>query len=307
MMTPEPEFHGLSREDFYGPQTYETKRLKKKRIAWVQDSFLRGGAEISNELVVKVGRECGFNIYLVTPSTVPSIMQKVFTDSDMIILNNIWGFSSEQMWAILKAIYQERIPYVKYEHDHRELDRPEFSRRLFQNSALNIFVSPIHLANHKERLGAEGVCLPLAIDVEMFSPVASVERKKNTALITNTRNFKTWQRLSKYVQEHQEITFTVLTNEEPVVRGNNVKVTRMVSHEQMPTIYTEYETLVHLLDGWGAGERVIFEAALMGLKIVANDTVGHMSWNKDLTDIENLRPWLMQAPFDFWKEVEAKM
>jgi hypothetical protein len=296
----------LTRTDMYGKDssTLKGQQIKKKLVAWVQDNFLRGGAEISNEVVKKVGWDCGFSIIDIYPEHALSSMDNVLKECDLIIINNIWGFSVEQMHIILTKIYSERKPYVKYEHDHREFKRPEFSRRLFQNSVFNVFLSPLHLKNHQNVLGVkDGICLPLAFDVDLFRADPAINRAPNAALISNLRNFKTWNQLVEFINGHTNYSYTVLTNDtiDSLIRATSRP---MVSYESMPMVYSEYEYLIHILDGFGAGERVIFEAALCGCKIIANDHVGHISWERDLTDTEGLREWLRQAPYDFWRAID---
>ena len=283
-------------------QESRTKGVRKQKVAWVQDNFIVGGAELSSKLVIEVGVDCGYSIDLITPSMDLSVIEIILSQSDFIVIGNFWGFSVERAHAVLKSIYSDRKPYVKYEHDHRELDRLEFSRRLFQNSKLNVFLSPVHLKNYQKALGCEGVALPLAIDVDLFKPVEGVKRNENTAVVCNVRNFKHWANLQKYVDDHPEIKFTVMAVD-PVVCGANVVAHEKISYEKMPEFYSGFEYVVHVLDGWGAGERVIFEGALCGCKIVANERVGHMSWAKDLANVDDLRDWLTLAPYSFWKRV----
>jgi len=289
-------------------QTYETKgksrAQKKTRVAWIMDSSIMGGAEMSCQEVIKTGMDCGFDISVMTPTAfhVPDLK------ADLVILNNLFAFEQGQMREILEAIYCQRIPYIKYEHDHREIERArEFSRRLFQGSRLNVFLSPIHLENHKKALGCDGICLPLAIDVDVFKPVLGIERKPNTALVCNIRNFKTWNKLQDYINTHPKIEFTVLHNSDPAVSGPNVKARAMVKVDEMSALYSEYEFLIHLMDEYGAGERVIFEAALCGCKVISDNHAGHMSWGINLEDTEGLRRKLRQAPFEFWKAVDGVM
>jgi hypothetical protein len=281
----------------------EAKRVKKTRIAWVQDNGIdwKGGAEFSARQVIAVGERCGFHIKLVTPT---EFAAEALANADLIVLNNLWRFSGEQMQAILAALFERRIPYVKYEHDHRELTRPEFSRRLFTHAALNIFLSPVHRDNHGEGLGATGECIPLAIDVDAFQAVPGVARAPGTALVCNVRTIKTWDRLKSYIAEHPEIRFSVLAAND-VIRGRNVKTIPPVLPEKMPALYSAHEFLVHLPDAWCAGERVVLEAALCGCKIVANERVGHASWGWDLADTAALRERLIDAPFEFWRLIDG--
>lgn len=281
----------------------EAKRVKKTRIAWVQDNGIdwRGGAEFSARQVMAVGQRCGFHVELVTPV---EVREDTLANADLIVLNNLWRFSGEQMKAILAVLFERRVPYVKYEHDHRELTRPEFSRRLFEHAALSVFLSPVHRDNYREGLGATGECIPLAIDVDAYGPVPGVTRVPGTALVCNVRTIKTWDRLKTYIAEHPEIRFTVLAAND-VIRGSNVKTIPPALPEKMPALYSAHEFLVHLPDAWCAGERVVLEAALCGCRIVANEQVGHASWGWDLTDAAALRERLIDAPFVFWRLIDG--
>jgi hypothetical protein len=89
-----------------------------------------------------------------------------------------------------------------------------------------------------------------------------------------------------------------------MVNGNNVEIRPMVPYERMPEIYSAFEYVVHLLDGWGAGERVILEGALCGCKIIVNDRVGHTSWDRKLIDKDGFRDWLREAPYEFWRRID---
>ena len=281
----------------------EAKRIRKTRISWIQDNEVdwRGGAEFSARHVVEVGERCGFHVEPTTPS---SFHADAMANADLVVLNNLWHFSGEQMRALLAVLFERRVPYVKYEHDHRELTRPEFSRRLFERAAANVFLSPAHLKNHEETLGARGICLPLAIDADTYRPVTGIPRIPGTALVCNVRTIKTWDRLKEYVFGHPEITFTVLATN-GLIQGRNVKTFAPVLPEKMPELYSAHEFLVHLPDAWCAGERIVLEAALCGAKIIVNEKVGHASWGWNLADTEMLRERLAEAPYEFWRLVDG--
>lgn len=288
----------LTRADVHG-QIYATKEIKKKQIGWIQDLVRVGGAEISNQEVIRVGTDCGFNITVITPESLQSNDQ--LSSIDLFVLNNIWYFGQEQMAVILKTIYSG-IPYIKYEHDYRELNRPDFSIKLFKQSKQNVFLSPKHLKDYQKRLGCDGICLPLAINVDQFKPVERTNREKDSALMFDTPNRKFGKSGETFIKEHPKMTFTILFDGDLRIRGENVRSSLPVPYEDLPKLYSAHEYLVHLPERDWAGERIIFEAALCGCKIIANDHVGHMSWGRDLTDIELLREWLTQAPYEFWKE-----
>jgi hypothetical protein len=253
-------------------QATKARKLQKVRVGWVQDNPIdwAGGAEFSGKRVLEVGYDCGFDIVPVTPM---QFSMEALTKCDVLVLNNLFHFAPWQMKEIEVAIYVRKIPFVKYEHDHREIARGDTSRRLFGEAGLNVFLSPYHKENHKRALGADGVVMPLAIDPDLFRPVPGVARKPGTALAVR----KTGSRFREYMKRHPEMKFTVVWPRHPV-SGANVRTMGAVPHGRMPEVYSSHEYLVHLPDGPCAGERVVLEAALCGCKIVANDNVGHTSW-----------------------------
>jgi len=286
---------------------YETKSQKKTKVAWIQDTKVNnnGGAEISAKEVMKVGIDCGFDIVPIIPD---DFSQMAINNADILILNNLFNFSDLQMYDIRYATNELRIPYAKYEHDYREIERPEFARPILQNSILNVFLSPAHMIKYQEIFGCEGICLPLAIDTNIFKPVSNVERKPNTAIIPNVRVIRTWDNLKKYIFDHPEIIFDIYSNSPELIIGENIKNHKKVPITEMPRLYSEHEYLVHIGDEYRAGERIIFEAALCGCKVIMNECVGHMSWGCDLIkDIDNLRMWLNQASYQFWKEIDNRL
>jgi len=270
------------------------------RVAWIQDnSRPHGGAENSNRCVVAVGERLGFDIVGITPE---NFHPRVLEECDVAVLNNFFQFSTAQMRMVLDFLWTKKKPYVKYEHDSRELERTSFSKRLFADSVLNVFLSPAHYRNHHVKLGCKGISLPLAIDVDAFRPVAQVVRDPRKALIVGgwRRGGKTSTSLRKYIESHRNLAYVSVGFEFPM--------TTCIPHRtlgEMPALYSSAGWLIHLPDMVCAGERVFFEAALCGVKVVANDNVGHLSWKRDLSDIDGLRDWLRQAPFDFWKAVQS--
>lgn len=286
--------------------TTEPRSLRKTRVAWVMDRSRTGGAELSCDTAIRVGTDCGFEIEMLTPREGASTIFDAMIRADVSVLNNLWEFAPGQVDAVRRATGRG-LPYVKWEHDHRELTRLPFSGPLFRAAALCVFLSPAHLERHRAALELEPakcVALPLAIDPDAYAAPAGVERAAATALVSNVRNFKTWHRLQAFIHTRPETVFTVLTDNGCPVQGPNVKIHSIASPGEMPRIYAQHETLVHLLDGLGAGERVIFEAALCGCRVVSDDHAGHMTWKRDLSDGAGLRDWLRAASYEFWRHVD---
>ena len=271
-----------------------------KNIAYVHDISLNydGGAEIATRTIIKVGRELGYNIGLFdNPMTAdPEINAAHFgslRDYDLIVLSNIWRFLQEGMDIIMDAI--RTIPYVKYQHDYdglgsfpikiNQYPRADYAEKIYGNAALNVFQSPEHRKFFAEDFGIDGICMPPMIDVNFFK-VDGVERRKNTALVGSPG--KCYQEdIQNYIQQHPEI---------------QVDYCQVVPHEQIPAIYSQYEYFVYLPRRKFPCDRVTFEAALCGCKVVANENVE--TQGKDLSNMDSLREWLREAPYLFWKEIE---
>jgi hypothetical protein len=199
------------------------------------------------------------------------------------------------MAVIMQVI--KSVPYVKYEHDHDGLgaapqgySQVDFAKKIYGNSALNIFVSPAHMADYAA-LG-DGICIPELIDTEMFQPVKGVKRKPDSVLIAIPGK---WDRkvLDDYIKRNPDLTVDVLD--------------RKVPHSDMPALYSQYEAFAHFPARKWPCDRVIFEASLCGCKIVAGDIVEALSWEKNLTDQKSLRAWLKQVPAQFWSEIGSLM
>lgn len=267
-----------------------------KNIAYLHDTPLTfiGGAEINSREMIKAGREMGYNIRLFDRETPVEQFHSLY-GYDLIILSNIWRFPKETMAVIMQAI--RNVPYIKYENDHDGLEpapqgysREEFARRIYGQSALNIFLSPAHQADYVA-LGP-GISIPSPIDVGLFKPVAGVQRKPKTALIGVPGK---WDRknLDDWIKDHQDLQVTILNEKIP--------------HKQMPTLYSQFEYFAHFPQRAWSFERVIFEAALCGCKVMTDGHTQGMSWDKDLTDAKGLRDWLKKVPEQFWGEVDAAL
>ncbi len=287
-----------------------------RKVAFVHDTPLKfdGGAEISSRSVIQAGRDFGYDIDIFSPN---GQLDALF-DYDVIVLSNIWRFDKDAMGNIMQAIC--KVPYVKVERDHRSLDvmaegkylREDYAKKIFENSALNIFMSPDHKRDHRRILAVAGICIPPPVDVGKFKPIAGVPRKPNTALIGVPR--KSFEpigylpshdggaELIAYIQRNPDIHFDFLND----LGRQDAEFLPSVPHEKMPEIYSRYEYFVHLPQGKWACDRVIFEAALCGCKVVANYKAGAISWGKNLMDIEGLGEWLRQAPHYFWSMIRSK-
>lgn len=290
----------------FGYLTRDSYSMKKKsKIAWIQDcSKLNGGAEQSNSHVVSIGENLGFDIVGVTPV---NFHINILKTADMVIINNFMEFPFEKFNMIISLLYEDRIPYIKYDHDMRELKRLNISKQLFSQSVKNIFISPKHMENFIDVIGEQirnhSACLPLSINTNLFKKMNEVKRIKNTVLVPCSR--KDGINIQNYIEDHPDKEYYFIDQPKlQIPRKAKVEVLPFREIDGMPELYNKYEEMLHLPVSLWAGERLYFEALLCGCKPVVNDNVGHVSWK--IPD-KKLKDTLKKAPYKFWKEVESSI
>jgi len=284
-----------------GDQNYLNKvkftNKKKIKIAWVQDySKPNGGAELSNKHIVNIGETLGFDIVGVIPNKVNKI---ILNSADLIIINNFFEFPINQFNDIIFSIYENKIPYIKYDHDCREMKRCHFSRQLFTLSKLNIFLSPKHLEEsvniYGEQIRNHSLCLPVSIDVDTYKKRDDITRLQNSVIVPCYRKCKS--NVDVYINENKHKHFFVIGDIKP---NDNIEILRKCEPEEMPTLFSRYSEMLHLPKNLWAGERIYFEALLCGCIPIVNSNVGHSSWNFG----NDFKYELKRAPFKFWNSIE---
>lgn len=276
-----------------------------KNVAFVRDISIDhvGGAEITDINIIRLGNEAGYNVRLFTGNDVESLYS-IF-DYDLIIVSNVWLLDKAKLDIIMKAI--KKVPFIKFEHDHRSLDKvvngifqkEEYAEKLFSESIFNVFVSPAHRDDYRKGLKTDGICVFPPMDIKMYRPIPGITRMVNSGLLGVPRKAN----LKEDVRGHSELLEFRKAN--PHIKLEIL--TKIVPPDQMPEVYSKYEYFVHLpMVKWSC-ERVIFEAALCGCKVVTNHNAEGVSWGQDLTDPDALRKWIAENQSRFWKEVELKM
>jgi len=273
----------------------------KKKVAWVQDNSKTGGAEISNAYLRELGNQLGFYIELITPQ---KFDYSFLLTCDIVIINNFYEFENEQYQKIYKVIYELRKPYIKYDHDHREVKRPHLSRQLFTLSKKNIFFSPAHeklfYSSLGEHIKQHSIRLPVAIDINKYVN-KNLQREKDSVLVPCLR--KCLNNFKFYYEQNKNKKYTVILDGiSNIYRGEKeIKYLTRVNQDMMIDLYNAHEIVYHCPDTFWAGERVIFESVLCGCQYISNDNAGHTSWNFNTDSIKVI---LSKANYDFWKVVE---
>lgn len=276
------------------------------RVLYIQDNSKLGGAELSNLHVAAVGAQCGFDILGMTPARCDLSLLEA---CDLAVVNNFFEFPPQVTRNLMRKLIESGVPYVKYEHDYRELKRTTFAQVLYQHAAGVVFLSPRHrdmmLARFKdERLKEKSKAFALAIDVDAYS-ARGMDRPAGSVLIPTWRKCK--DNAARYINEHPDRSYTLVGKLERRFNAKKVKAVKNVEPAGMVDLYNTHETMLHLPDNEWAGERVFFEALLCGCKVVVNEHVGHASWSGELEYDSISAPGvddLRVAPYEFWRFVE---
>ena len=175
--------------------------------------------------------------------------------------------------------------------------------KLYRNSELNVFVSPLHKSIIEkvitaESLGASYVCKPI-IDTRLFYNRKMARDIENlyVGVICEAKGIDNLRKIYKdkdiYLigQIHHDVNLDFGT------------YLGKVDYEQVAEYMSRAEKFVYLPRWPEPQGRVVVEAALCGCKLVTNDNVGATSFDFNIADPANL-----ENPLDeFWNEVERKV
>ncbi|GAG23568.1 unnamed protein product, partial [marine sediment metagenome] len=168
------------------------------------------------------------------------------------MINNFFFFQPEQYHFVLDLIFEYGRPFIKYEHDHREIigeqARPRAARMLFGHSILNVFISPMQMEKHREHLGDlidPYFLLPPAIDTKRFRILKGVKRDAKKMVNVSGRLYesKGFRHMLQFVMAKQgKNKFEIYTKNHKEVRQvfgklDNVKVLPPVENDYLPQVY----------------------------------------------------------------------
>jgi len=320
---PETSFDDPPLEDTR-PRVEERKQSGGMRplVGWVHDTDKHGGAELSNFTVIEAGRGFGFGDYLCTPTTFD---KSALVACDFLVISNFFFFRPDQYHFILDLIFEYKKPFIKYEHDHREIlgedARPGLARLLFGRSFLNVFISPMQIENHRKHLGdlvEPFFLLPPAVDVERFRRLPEIERdaKKMVNVSGRLRDSKGFRHMLQFAMaKRYKYNFEIYTRKPEEVEAvfgklGCVKVFPPVENDFLPRVYSSAGFVIHLPRALEACGRTIAEGLLCGCRPITNENVGIRSFeefrigDRKLFDQELFRRKLERGVHDFWRAVD---
>ena len=184
---------------------------------------------------------------------------------------------------------------------------------MYEKAELNIFLSPLHYAIHKERFG-EAVephfLTPSGFDnVDAFFD--TMKERKDYCNVNGLLPFKGREPLIKFAKENPDVQIDVGGSSTENGRKldvdlpENMKYVGPIPESQLNEFYNKHEFYIELPDTPQPYNRTVAEAYLSGCKIKGNALLGALSW--EFTDRESVRKHLRESPRVFWETLEREL
>jgi len=333
--------HGVRPSEM--PRTERVPRVPKTRVGWIQDTrlYVARGAEASNAEVVRVGRLLGFDVELLLPGAVKGRGDRF----DLLVVNNLRRFSVEETRTIAHWCFEDRIPFIRYEHDfgfcrrrnqitcagdlstcagcseHTDETYPaaRFYRAQFAQAALSVFISPLQRAIIERAIGkVPGAVYELTppVSTETFRPVAGIKREADLVVCTAGQlpAHKGRDAVIAWAREHPEMRVVCYAIRDGKVDQDakraadvleNLSIVPVVPHDELVRVYSRAAKLLFLPAGPEPAGRTPVEAALCGCMPILNENVGCAGFNLPWGDRDALATRLEDGVVGFWRAVEA--
>lgn len=269
-------------------------------ILWIADFSVKenkGGAQQTNDIMIKAGRKRGHKIDIVLQGS----QRRSAIGYDLVVLNNVSLIEKEYLDDLVAS-----GRCIRYEHDYWVAENyPELYKRVRRN----IFLSPLHLEMAEKIVGykIENVTLiPSPISSKLFN-MEGVKKKRGTVLYTGQLcEKKGIDGFVKYIKDNPHLEFTVIGWGQDVdkVRGyDNVTILDEMEMKDLVEYYKESEYFYHRPEWKEPFGRAVMEAYLCGCSLILNDNVGAVSWDWDFSNYDQVVENLNSVD-KFWKVLE---
>lgn len=281
-----------------------------KKVLWISDFNLShsiGGAQRSNELIIKKGRELGYSILEANYNFNFEIEN--FDDYDILISSNL-----EAIYKIYPNIINKIASHkyhVRLEHDsNRYLDQ-EDREKLFKSCKKTIFLTDFHhklfINNYGNIFNNVEIVLD-PIDTDLFYNQKQ-DREDKILYVGFMHELKGTLSFFEFVMNNPHLKFVVAgwgTKVFDFLAKNisNIEYLGQVNHEDMPNIFNKYETLYYNPVIPEPFCRSVGEGVLCGIKLMSPNVniIGCLHEFRNLGKekfIENCK----NAPDIFWQKI----
>lgn len=299
------------------------------RVVWCQDLnfwVYPGGAEQTDRQLVIAGIRRGHEIELITPERFSSAET---VKCDLVVFSNIHVLMQTTPKQLLKLA--ERGPYVMWHHDYfcryrlyypmlekcKQCSYLDPWRKLYNNSLLNIFMSPLHrkafLFAMPELQAHPYALVPSAIDTKKYEH-EPVDPKPNTVIGVNSLfGFKGSTSVLEYAKLHPELAFTFVGGNEVNTLPLNCQYLGFKEGKELVDLYASHESFIHLPTCIMPCDRTPAEFIIANPKgrLIVNNNIGILSYSNIIKDgkinREELIRLVSSSAETFWKAVEEHL
>jgi glycosyltransferase involved in cell wall biosynthesis len=259
----------------------------------------KGGAQQTNDVMIKAGRERGHTIELATGGAV--IDSKGVYDA--VILNNRTKYDRGQIESLTDS-----YTCIRYEHDYWVArNYPE----LYEKVKHTIFLSPFHKESIEEeaKIKIKNFSLvPSPIDSKKFSPKG--EKERNSVLwVGNFCEDKGSKGFLGYVKDNPNFKFYVAGwgADIPLLEKiENVEFIGELDTKELIEYYQKCEYFYHRPVWNEPFGRTVLEAYFCGCNLLLNGNIGAMSWDWDYGNYDEIKK-NVQSEDKFWKIIENEV
>ena len=283
---------------------------KINKILWISDfnlSHTPGGAQRSNDLIIKKGREIGLSIMEANYNFNFKICD--FNEYDAIVSSNLEAISSSEKQIIDKIASHKY--HVRLEHDLNRYLNQSDREKLFKSCKKTVFLTDYHhklfIANYGNFFqNVEIVSDP--IDTDIFYN-KNLNREDKILYVGFMHDLKGTSSFFEFALSNTELEFIVAgwgTKIYTFLAQNipNIKFLGPVEYEKMAEIYNRYDKLFYNPVLPEPFCRSVGEAVLCGMKLISNsqNLIGCMHEIR-LNGEEKFKEDCKNAPQVFWDKV----
>jgi glycosyltransferase involved in cell wall biosynthesis len=283
---------------------------KNTKVLWISDFNLNhtlGGAQRSNDLIIKKGRELGLSIMEANYNFNFKIFD--FNEYDIIVSSNLETIAAKHE-DIINKIASHKY-HVRLEHDlNRYLNQTD-REKLFRSCKKTIFLTDYHhklfISNYGDFFqNVEIVADP--IDTDLFYNKNN-QREDKILYVGFMHDLKGTSSFFEFALANTELEFVVAGWGSRIYtflseNVSNVKYLGPVQYEKMPELYNKYDKLFYNPVLPEPFCRSVGEAVLCGMKLMSNSSsiIGCMQEIK-LNGQEKMRENCKNATVNFWNKV----
>jgi len=288
-----------------------TKKLKIILISDFNSKQSPGGAQVSNDLIIKEGSRRGHDIRLHNYDSSPV---NFLSSYDIVISSNL-----EVIYQSGKNIFDFIISHpnhVRLEHDSCLYLSINDRVKLFESSKLNFFLSQYHLDFFTSMYGdifGETKIVSDPIDTDLFSKNKSAEKRYDVIYCGLIHELKGINKLLEFSNKNPDRQIDVFgwggANIKSIFENyTNINFNGKIKHSEMPKVFQSCRSVFHSPIVNEPFCRMVGESILCGVEniIGSPDKIGSYLEYKRL-GFDQFRDNCANALTNFWEPLEGML